>query len=67
LAIARFLSGRRQSSLPSRHEEEAKNAADRAPKIRVNGIISGKASYITHTISPVDVGRLNAMSSGSSR
>jgi hypothetical protein len=44
LAIARFLSGRRQSSLPSRHEEEAKNAADRAPKIRVNGIISGKAS-----------------------
>jgi 3-oxoacyl-[acyl-carrier protein] reductase len=84
-------------------------AADLAPKIRVNGIISGlvgtplgqkemggrrteydfiplrrigrpedvaeaavflaseKANYITNTILPVDGGRLNAMSSGSSR
>ena len=84
-------------------------AADLAPKIRVNGIISGlvgtplgqkemgsrrpeydfiplrrigrpedvaeaavflaseKASYITNTILPVDGGRLNSMSSGSSR
>ncbi len=72
-------------------------AADLAPEIRVNGIISGlvgqpeydsiplrrigrpedvaeaavflasdKASYITNTILPVDGGRLNAMSSGSS-
>jgi NAD(P)-dependent dehydrogenase (short-subunit alcohol dehydrogenase family) len=84
-------------------------AADLAPKVRVNGIISGlvgtpigqremgnrkpvydiiplrrigqpeevaepavflasdKASYITNTILPVDGGRLNSMSSGSSR